>query len=176
MMDGMDASRARYSLGGLSDVKPESAGQPGNRTFRLVLTSGFALVRISLEKEQLYQLSRHIQSIIAVLPTSAIKQSKAAEPLWDGGPLEVDFKAGKMAIGHDATRDCLLFLAHDIEEDDEEIATVSGWIMIGQSERLAEDALKICAAGRERCFLCGQPIDTDGHMCPKSNGHGHFEG
>ncbi|HAI99827.1 MAG TPA: DUF3090 domain-containing protein, partial [Dehalococcoidia bacterium] len=28
-----------------------------------------------------------------------------------------------------------------------------------------------CAAGRPRCFLCGLPINPDGHVCPRANGH-----
>ena len=35
----------------------------------------------------------------------------------------------------------------------------------------AEEALRICSAGRPLCFLCGQPINPDGHACPRSNGH-----
>ncbi|UCD10271.1 MAG: DUF3090 family protein, partial [Dehalococcoidales bacterium] len=28
---------------------------------------------------------------------------------------------------------------------------------------------EICAAGRPRCKLCGQPIDPTGHDCPMQN-------
>jgi 5-methylcytosine-specific restriction endonuclease McrA len=29
----------------------------------------------------------------------------------------------------------------------------------------------VVAAGRPTCQFCGQPIDPDGHICPRSNGH-----
>ena len=31
--------------------------------------------------------------------------------------------------------------------------------------------LKIVAAGRPPCPLCGLPLDADGHICPRQNGH-----
>ena len=35
----------------------------------------------------------------------------------------------------------------------------------------AQRAAKIVAAGRPPCPLCGLPLDTDGHICPRQNGH-----
>ena len=175
MMVDMDADRARYSLGALSSVTAEAIGEPGNRTFRLVLESGSASAYIWLEKNQLYQLAIHIQTIISSLPADSAREGSAPEPKWPGETVNLDFKVGKMAIGHDATSNSLLLLAHDVEEEDEETATVSGWLVLKQGEGLAEEALRVCAAGRPRCFLCGQPIDPDGHMCPRSNGHGPLQ-
>ncbi|MCI0784949.1 MAG: DUF3090 family protein, partial [Chloroflexi bacterium] len=53
----------------------------------------------------------------------------------------------------------------------EEPASVGFSISIAQAETIAEEALRICSAGRPLCFLCGQPINPDGHACPRSNGH-----
>ena len=36
---------------------------------------------------------------------------------------------------------------------------------------LAQGALKVVSAGRPPCPLCGLPLDTDGHVCPRQNGH-----
>ena len=32
-------------------------------------------------------------------------------------------------------------------------------------------ALEVVAAGRLPCPLCGQPLDPQGHICPRRNGH-----
>ena len=32
---------------------------------------------------------------------------------------------------------------------------------------------RVIAGGRPICPLCGSPIEPEGHMCPKSNGHAH---
>lgn len=34
-----------------------------------------------------------------------------------------------------------------------------------------ERAAKVVAAGRPPCPLCGQPLDPQGHLCPRRNGH-----
>ncbi|MBV9291748.1 MAG: DUF3090 family protein, partial [Frankiales bacterium] len=32
-------------------------------------------------------------------------------------------------------------------------------------------ALRVVAAGRPPCPLCGNPLDPQGHVCPRQNGH-----
>ena len=68
-------------------------------------------------------------------------------------------------------------LAYQQEEADseEEPASVSFWINVAQAEILAQEALRICAAGRPRCFLCRLPVNPEGHVCPRSNGHTTLE-
>ena len=34
-----------------------------------------------------------------------------------------------------------------------------------------ERAVTLVAAGRPPCPLCGQPLDPQGHLCPRRNGH-----
>ena len=168
----MDAGGARYRLGALSHVYTEAKGEPGQRTFRLGLKSGAATGSLWLEKEQLYQLAIHLQEIASSLPdTGEPGHSEAPEPEWTGGIANLDFKVGKLSLGHDASSNCFLVVAHDIEEPDETTATTSFWLTLQQGEELAKEAIKVCAAGRPKCFLCGQPVNRDGHICPRANGH-----
>ena len=163
---------ARHSFGALSRVNAEAIGEPGQRTFRLILESGAATARLWLEKEQLYQLGIYIQEIISSRSGSGeAKESAPPESEWTGGITTVDFKIGKLALGHDSSSNCFLFLAHDVEEQEEDTATLSFWLTWTQGEELAKEALKVCAAGRPTCFLCGQPINPEGHICPRANGH-----
>ena len=173
----MDASRAQYKFGALSRVEAEAIGVPGQRTFRLVLESGAASATLWLEKEQLSQLALHLQEIISSLSSgSEASHREAPEPQWSEGITNLDFKIGKLALGHDSHSNCFLLLAHDIEEPEESVANLSFWLTLSQGEELAKEALKVCAAGRPRCYLCGQPINPEGHMCPRSNGHAPFQG
>ena len=41
----------------------------------------------------------------------------------------------------------------------------------GAARAFAQRAAKIVSAGRPPCPLCGLPLDTDGHICPRQNGH-----
>ena len=172
----MEASNARYRFGALARVTAEALGEPGHRTFRLMLESGPASAILWLEKEQLYQLGIYVQEITGSLSSGdkAI-EGEAPEPQWSGGITTVDFKVGKLALGHDASSNCFLVLTHDVEEMEASEATLSFWLTMKQAEELAREAMKVCAAGRPRCFLCGQPINPEGHMCPRANGHALLE-
>ena len=168
----MEASSAKYRFGGLSRIAAEAFGEPGKRTFRLMLESGAATASLWLEKQQLYQLASYTKEIVTNLPTSKAGEGEVPEPQWSQGITNLEVRVGKLALGHDSASNCFLVLAHDVEDPDEDTATVSFWLTLKQGQELAEEALKICAAGRPECPLCSQPIDPEGHMCPHSNGHG----
>jgi hypothetical protein len=46
------------------------------------------------------------------------------------------------------------------------------WATREQMLSLARHGAAVCAAGRPRCQLCGNPIDPEGHQCPALNGQG----
>lgn len=168
----MEASQARYRFGALSSIAAEAIGEPGKRTFKLTLHAGAATAIVWLEKEQLSQLGTRLQEIIATLSDEERSQSgDAPEPEWNDRITNLDFKAAKLALGYDSGSGNFLLLAHNMEEEDDRTATISCWISLNQGEDLGEEALRVCAAGRPQCPLCSRPIDPDGHMCPRANGH-----
>jgi len=174
----MERRRIRYPLGALSRIDPEAFGEPGQRTFRLALKAGAANCSIWLEKEQLFQLGIYLQEVIRSLsPEDRARESQPKEPEWSGGGETIEFKVGQLLLNHDAASNSFYLLAHEVAEPEpgEESASVSFWITVVQAEALAEEALRICAAGRPQCFLCGLPIDAEGHVCPRANGHARLE-
>jgi uncharacterized repeat protein (TIGR03847 family) len=52
-----------------------------------------------------------------------------------------------------------------------EPARIRFWATREQMLSLARHGALVCAAGRPRCQLCGNPIDPEGHQCPALNGH-----
>jgi uncharacterized repeat protein (TIGR03847 family) len=58
-------------------------------------------------------------------------------------------------------------------DDDPEVerGKVRFWATREQMLSLARHGAAVCAAGRPRCQLCGNPIDPEGHQCPALNGH-----
>ena len=164
-------------MGSLSRLEAESIGEPGRRTFRLLLEAGNAHCTLWLEKEQLFQLGTHLQGAVESLsPEERGNESKQQEGSWKGDGEEVDFKAGEMRLSHDKEANSFFFSAIERQNPESETPieaplSISFWISTSQARTLAEEALRICAAGRPTCFLCGQPIDPDGHVCPRSNGH-----
>jgi len=175
---GMEERRVKFPLGTLSQIEAETFGQPGNRTFRLVLQSGQARSYVWLEKEQLFQLGAHLKE--AVESFSAAQRARAsqpADPAWSGDEVAIEFKARQMYLNHDSGVNAFFIQAFEDDpgESEGEPSSVSFWITIQQAATLAADALRICASGRPPCFLCGLPINPDGHVCPRANGHAVLE-
>ena len=174
----MEPRRVKYSLGALSQLQAEAFGQPGHRTFRLALQAGAADCIVWLEKEQLFQLGVYVQEVIQSLSAEDRQRASAPkEPEWPGARTSIDFKAGQLSLSHDAASNCFYLQAHQAGEQEsrEDPSSVSFWITVAQGAALAEEALRVCAAGRPLCFLCGLPINPEGHVCPRSNGHIVFE-
>ena len=175
----MEPKPIKYPLGTLSRVEAKSVGEPGHRTFNLVLESAGPSCSVWLEKEQLFQLGVYLQEVIQSL--SAEERERQGEPVesqWPGEGAPIEFKAGEVMMSHDPAGHAFYLLAYEREDaeredadSEEELASVSFWISVAQAEVLAQEALRICAAGRPRCFLCGLPINPEGHVCPRSNGH-----
>ena len=176
--------KVKYPLGAVSSIEALTFGEPGLRTFRLDIHSGPAFCSIWMEKEQLFQLGAYLRDGVGRLtPEEREKESDLREGSWSGGELTVDFKAGQMSLSHDRGSNAFYLQAFEretdepVEEDNPRTDGPAGtesvgfWITTAQAAALGEEALKICAAGRPTCFLCGQPIDPDGHACPRANGH-----
>ena len=79
-----------------------------------------------------------------------------------------------MAVGHDPRRQMFIIEAHDVEEEDEQTASLRLWATRGQASTFAEEGLRVGAAGRPLCPLCAAPMDTGGHVCPKMNATPHW--
>ena len=138
--------------------------------------SGSAFCALWLEKEQLFQLGVYLRDYVAGLSSEdKARDSSPQEESWQGGEVNIDYKAGQMFLSHDRESNSFYLQAHERESEEEaqegEAESVSFWITMTQATSLAEESLQICAAGRPTCFLCGQPINPDGHICPRANGH-----
>ncbi len=152
-------------------LQPEALGQAGKRTFRILADSESSTASIWLEKEQLMQLAIGIQQLLSTLPEEARNPEDRPSDREAPGLTRLDFKVGKLVLGHDGSNGFFLIDAHDLDDDDEGEATVRLWANRRQMKGFADEALKACAAGRPICPLCGRPIDPDGHECPRVNGH-----
>jgi uncharacterized repeat protein (TIGR03847 family) len=164
-------ARPKNEFTQVNRLLPEALGQPGKRTFRIVVSSGSSSANIWLEKDQLFQLALAIRQLMASLEENV---GTAGEPPFEReapGLTNLDFKVGKLMLGLDESRGHFIIDAHDVEHMDEDTATVRVWINKAQLEEFAEKALQVVAAGRPICQLCGGPIDPAGHFCVRLNGH-----
>ena len=152
-------------------VEADALGEPGERTFRITVDSGNSSALIWLEKEQLFQLALAVQQMLGTLPDQPA--TDATPPVEREAPdhTNLEFKVGKISLGHDNSHGMFVIDAYRADEDDDSDATFRLWLRSDQAKDLSEQAMRVCSAGRPLCPLCGGPIDQSGHNCPRANGH-----
>jgi uncharacterized repeat protein (TIGR03847 family) len=57
------------------------------------------------------------------------------------------------------------------DDDDEGPDTLRVRLTAAVARRFVNRAIEVVGAGRLPCPLCGQPLDPQGHICPRRNGH-----
>ena len=167
---------ARYDLGRAETVKAEAIGEPGQRTFRLLVDGPRGNACLWIEKEQLSQLSMAIQQLMEMSSSEEAREETRRPPsgLSSQGQPSLEFKVGKLSLGHEPRRDHFLIEAHDREDDQDGSPLMEFWASRSQMKDLAEEAQVVVAAGRPLCHLCSAPMGPEPHICPRSNGHNSF--
>jgi len=148
----------------------EALGEPGQRRFRLLaLIEGDTHI-VWLEKQQVFALGRAIEQVLESLPDAG-PEADASYPQNAFDPTTTrQFRAGRMELGFDETRDRLVVIAHDIEAE-EAGPRLTVRLTREQARDFSAEAAAVVAAGRPLCPLCGQPMGPEPHVCPEQNGH-----
>jgi uncharacterized repeat protein (TIGR03847 family) len=163
-----------------------AVGEPGQRVFYLqVSAGGESPVSFRLEKTQVAALAGYLAQLLSDLPTPAPGDEPQATALVE--PVVPEWVVGQIAVAYDERAGTFLVrfdeltLDDEDDEDDEEggagTDTLPGTARVtltrGQAHAFVEQAAELVAAGRPACPLCGRPVDPEGHLCPKTNGHSH---
>ena len=163
-----------------------TVGEPGDRAFFIQARTGARLTSVSLEKLQAAALGDRVGVML--------KEIKRANPLLsydradpDTDPLEQpifeEFRVGVIGLSFNTENERVLVelqciteaqsdeeeLVEDEEEDAPDLLRVS--LTLTQAESFAKRTSAVIGAGRLPCPFCGIPIDSSGHLCPRSNGY-----
>jgi uncharacterized repeat protein (TIGR03847 family) len=169
-----------------------TVGQPGDRTFYLQASEQSRLISVALEKQQVQVLAERIGSLLEEVqrrfgtdvPDDPPPDDPDTEPL--DVPVEEEFRVGTMGLGWDAESKAVVIelLAISEEEVDEAVVlddteegpdAVRVFLSPGAARAFAERADRVVNAGRKPCPLCAEPLDPDGHICPRQNGYRRTE-
>ncbi|RCG29725.1 DUF3090 domain-containing protein [Sphaerisporangium album] len=169
-----------------------AVGQPGSRAFFLQARGEGRLTTVGLEKFQVAVLADRLDELLdEVLRRSggtAPVPAMAPVELADKGPLDLpieeDFRVGTMALAWDPDTAQVVIEAQEATDEDEEqpedeldrldrpeSAVLRVHISAAAARAFTQRALEVVAAGRPPCPLCGQPLDAEGHICVRLNGH-----
>lgn len=162
----------------LSDVDRFTAGTvgpAGQRVFYLQAQAGADLVTLRLEKGQVAALSEYLAELLADLPSPADDEVPTDMALVE--PFDEAWVVGQLAVVFDETRDRMVVRADELvvqEEGADEVTPGMARFAItrAQVQAFVVRATSLVSSGRPSCPLCGRPIDPEGHMCIKTNGHG----
>ncbi|HJC28814.1 MAG TPA: DUF3090 domain-containing protein [Candidatus Dietzia intestinipullorum] len=164
-----------------------TVGQPGERVFFVQAVGEGRTVSVRCEKQQAQILAERMGDLLEEIAAKAdVTVPPGTGPVDDLEPLEMpvdaEFQVGTMGLGWDGEKELVVveLLAMDPSATDESV-------VLSDSED-APDALrvfltphrarqfvlrsdKVVSAGREPCPLCGEPIDSSGHLCVRLNGY-----
>ena len=165
-----------------------TVGQPGDRTFYLQVSDGPRTVSVALEKTQVSVLADRMSELLdeianrqsAVVPPDAVVND--LDPLHS--PVDEEFRVAAMGLAWDADSAAVVVEAvaggdsdEPVDEDqilsdaDEGPDALRVVITAAAARAFIARAQRVVAAGRPPCPLCGLPLDPEGHVCPRQNGH-----
>jgi len=154
----------KYEFDAPDKVMVGVRGEVGNRLFLLQVRQGRRLVILKCEKLQLAALAQWISQVLEDMGRPGhLPDDFALEPEY-----EADFAVGDIAIALDEERNVIDVTFDSLDEGDD-VATVS--LTKEWAGGLAIAITRLVEAGRPPCPLCGGPLDSRGHDCPRTNGH-----
>jgi uncharacterized repeat protein (TIGR03847 family) len=183
--------RRRYLFDPPERFVAGTVGQPGDRTFFLQARDGPRVVSVVMEKVQVAVLAERLGDLLTELERRGVAQALAVtDPIVaeDSGPLDEPlneaFRAGSLTLGWDGGAERVLVEARaqsedgeaiDPDQDDDEDEDGPDLLRVRISLEAARSfvsrAGRVVASGRPPCPLCGAPLDPQGHICPRQNGH-----
>jgi uncharacterized repeat protein (TIGR03847 family) len=161
-------------LGPLRHIGAEAIGQPGQRRFRLqVLSEAGEAVALWLEKEQLAALGDAIESVLTEEGYRYERLPLDDAPAAPAFPLSPssEMRVAQLSMGVNREREHIVLISVDSPDPDAVSQALSMEVDYRRGYELRREIVDVVAAGRPPCPLCGGPIDPQGHICPKSNGH-----
>jgi uncharacterized repeat protein (TIGR03847 family) len=159
-----------------------TVGEPGDRTFYLQASGNGRTVSVVLEKLQVRVLAERLEDLLDAVQTSAAETGVLDDTAPLDVPVEEEFRVGSMGLAWDAdTERCVVEALAQYDEDEDEVEPLSDVeegpdalrvrLPMPMARAFVRRALRVVAAGRPPCPLCGLPLDPTGHVCPRQNGH-----
>ena len=161
-------------------------GQPGEREFFLQVADGRRVFSVACEKQQVAVLADRLGSLITEVAkrfdVNAPSTSTGGGDLTLTTPVDAEFRVGTMGLAWDGEESQVIveLLALSEEEVGEDIVledredgpdALRVFLSLAEAQDFARRAELVVSAGRPPCPLCANPLDPEGHICPRLNGY-----
>lgn len=172
---------SEIDLNPVEHITADAIGQPGKRVFYIQGWQGNRNLTIIVEKFQLQSLAVGFEQFLAEIGEKFPNLSEASadydeEKMHIHPPLDPQFRVGEFGLGYDAEKDLVVLVARQAlgeGEDPAEAAVARFWCTRSQLRAMCHWSMEVASRGRPICPQCGEPMDPEGHFCPKRNGHQH---
>jgi len=165
----------------VTHITTDAIGQPGKRIFYLQGWQEEKTVTLIVEKLQIQTLAVGVEQFLAEIQQKFPDISDASteyneEMMHINPPIDPLFRVGEMGLGYDAEDDLVVLIARELipeSGDASQASVVRFWCTRSQVRAMCHWGIEVASRGRPICPQCGQPMDAEGHFCPKKNGHRH---
>ena len=144
---------------------PGAEGPPGQRVFFLAGGADGEVVYFRCEKQQVAALGEYLLALLEDLSPEV----EAVEGHGKVVPLPFDWDVGSIGVKYDEPEERIVVVLEELSGEDETPATARFCFTLEQAAAFARFALELVAQGRPNCGFCGQPMDAEGHVCPRMN-------
>jgi uncharacterized repeat protein (TIGR03847 family) len=165
----------------ISHITIDAIGQPGKRVFYLQGWQGVRSVTLIVEKIQVQSLAIGLEQFMAEInqqfpDLAEMNDEYDEDQMRIRPPLDPLFRVGELGLGYDAENDLVVLVAREAVAEDQDPAqakSVRFWCSRAQVRAMCRWGMQVASQGRPICPQCGEPMDPEGHFCPKKNGHKH---
>lgn len=154
-------------------------GKPGERTFFIKARGNDREVALLVEKVQLQTLVVGFEELINDIREKYPHLPEArgqldAEAMKINPPVDPLYRVGEVGLAYAEDEDLAIILFREIlttQQSQDNLRVVRLWTTRSQIIEFSEWAKMIINSGRQLCPQCREPMDPEGHLCPKKNGH-----
>jgi uncharacterized repeat protein (TIGR03847 family) len=165
----------------VTHITTDAIGQPGKRVFYIQAWQDERTVTLIIEKLQIQSLAVGLEQFLVELDRQFPNLAESAasydeDKMHIHPPVDPLFRTGELGLGYDAEDDLIVLIAREMiaeGENPDEAGVVRFWCTRSQLRAMCQWGIEVASQGRPICNQCGEPMDPEGHFCPKKNGHQH---
>lgn len=165
----------------VTHITADALGPPGKRVFYIQGWQDRKTVTLIVEKIQIQSLAVGYEQFLAEIQQRFPDMPEASADFREDQmrihpPVDPLFRVGELGLGYDADQDLVILVAKEIvqeEEQADDANVVRFWCTRSQVRAMCRWGMDVASKGRPLCPQCGEPMDPEGHFCPKKNGHKH---
>jgi uncharacterized repeat protein (TIGR03847 family) len=173
--------KTEIELKPIDRLTADAIGKPGERVFYVQATSKGQVVTLIVEKLQVQSLAMGVEQFLAEIGQKFPDLPEASPSYVESDmhiqpPVDPLFRVGEFGLGYDNDEDLMVLVAREILVEGqaaEEAGSVRMWCSRSQLRSMCQWGVEVANRGRPICPQCGEPMEPEGHFCPKKNGHKH---